>query len=300
MVLLVQVRASMYPTAISYLVKTYGEATLGSTTGFMFIACGVTNLLVYPSTLLVNLALGGDVRPLLAVIGAVPTIPHILAAKRLARYRAGVGSHFPPVWMNMMAAVKASPMHRWGIATGSGTRRCPICLSSPMARPIELSCTHVLCSGCATKMSGAGMRKCPICRHPHLLDPKTLRQRQDTWRHDYSKWRQGKGQGAKGQFSAIRAPAAIRSPLTRGGDSNRGHASEAGASLLVRGLDLAIVSTTRGAGGARRLDLASSSLKAAGPSAASARMSGRGIPGQTAPRLRSTATKLECVECMEC
>jgi hypothetical protein len=47
-------------------------------------------------------------------------------------------------------------------------------------------------------MAGARMRKCPLCRHPQLLDPKALKQRNATWREAYGGWRRGHGQGARG------------------------------------------------------------------------------------------------------
>ena len=97
-------------------------------------------------------------------------------------------------------------------------------------RCIELSCTHVMCYGCATKMAGAGMRKCPICRHPHLLDPKLLAERKDAWRSAYGGWRQGNKRGAVGEISSIQtvsvAEVYAQYRITGGSD-------------LVRALDLA-------------------------------------------------------------
>eukprot|EP00966_Prymnesium_polylepis_P041234 956693-Prymnesium_polylepis.1 len=83
----------------------------------------------------------------------------------------------------------------------------PFVWAQPHGKPgkklIELSCTHCLCDGCASKMSDSGMRKCPICRHPHLLDPMILKMRSSAWRSAYAGWRSGAARGAVGEVVAI-------------------------------------------------------------------------------------------------
>jgi len=218
------VRASMYPTCIGYLAKTFGDKTLGATTGFTFVACGIMNLTVYPLSLLVNGGFDGDVLPVLAALCVLPTLPMVLVTRKLSFLKAGM-MPFPRPWMQIMDGVHKSEMTYWG---SKQTAKCPICMARPMKRPIELSCTHILCSGCATKMAGAGMRKCPICRHPHLLDPKVLAERSAAWREAYGGWRQGKMRGAAGEINSIRTPTVA------------GRNVNVDGSLNVRALDLAI------------------------------------------------------------
>jgi len=216
------VRAGMYPTAIGYLAKTFGDKTLGKTTGFMFVACGVTNLAVYPLSVITNVGLAGDVRPVLAALCVLPIVPHLLIVWRLGFLRAGMGP-FDARWKAIMHEVQRSTLveRQWS--------QCPICMARPMKKPMELSCTHVLCSGCASKMSGAGMQKCPICRHPHLLDPKMLKERHMAWREAYGGWRQGKVKGAAGEVTASRKPTPAKPPLPY-----------STTSLLISALDLAV------------------------------------------------------------
>ena len=241
------VRASMYPTCIGYLAKTFGERTLGATTGFMFVSCGVVNLGVYPLSLVVNNVFDGDVRPVLATLCVLPTLPMLMAVRRLGLLKAGI-MPFPRPWMKIMEGVHKSEMTYWGLKE---TAMCPICMMRPMRRPIELSCTHILCSGCATKMAGAGMEKCPVCRHPHLLDPKLLAERSTVWREAYGSWRQGKMRGAEGEVTSIRKPTVT------------GHHTSVDGSLLVRALDLA-VSTAKPTNSGRQSGKASFMKKFAG------------------------------------
>jgi len=225
-------RAGMYPTAIGYLAKTFGDATLGASTGFMFCACGCANLLVYPLSLVANERFGGDVRPILALLAALPLLPQLFVVHRLAALKAGLWK-FPQQWKGLMKDVRKSEMHRWGSA-----RSCPVCMERMKwgtTRVIELSCTHVICAACATKMSGAGFRKCPICRHPHLLDPKLLKLRSEAWRTAYAGWRQGKVRGAAGEFSSI-----ADRPSSSG---KRGETIRGDASPLLHALDLASMVT---------------------------------------------------------
>ena len=75
------------------------------------------------------------------------------------------------------------------------------------------------------------MAKCPVCRHPHLLDPRLLKERGEAWRKAYGNWRQGKVRGAAGETSSI-SRALSRTP--------RREELPPGETQLVRALDLAL------------------------------------------------------------
>ena len=216
------VRACMYPTSIGYLAKTFGERTLGSTTGAMFVLMGFSNLATYPLSVLANSVFAGDVRPVMLAVCVLPLPIHLFVVYRLSLLKANI-LPFPPRWTKVMAEVRTSELHRWG-----GTHSCPVCIQ-PIKRPIELSCTHVLCMECATRMSDHQFRKCPVCRHPHLLDPKLLKERSAAWRSAYGEWRSGKVRGAIGEVGSITR---ARAP----GQSSIQHATH--KSDLVRALDL--------------------------------------------------------------
>lgn len=227
------VRAGLYPVAIGYLACIFGDTNLGSLTGFMFMGFGVANLGIYPLMLATNSpAIGGDVRPAIALLAVAPTIVQLLVVRRLSKLKAGLSYLFGKPWGDLMDGVRKSPLQRWG-----GTLACPICMdpfawATPGGRGkklIELGCTHVMCRDCAAKMAGVGMQKCPICRHPQLLDPKVLAARSEAWRSAYGAWRQGRDCGATGEMSSINSPS---EPKEHG-------AGVARISAHLRGLDLA-------------------------------------------------------------
>ena len=137
-----------------------------------------------------------------------------------------------------MAEVRTSELHRWG-----GTHSCPVCIQ-PIKQPIELACTHVLCAGCAGKMSDHHFRKCPVCRHPHLLDPKLLKERSAAWRSAYGEWRAGKVRGAIGEVGSI-----TRLKVMKEQPSQEQRATRAGESALMRALDLAEACGSEGKAG---------------------------------------------------
>jgi len=122
----------------------------------------------------------------------------------------------------------------------TANQMCPICMDS-MLRPIQLSCTHILCTPCAAKCSTAGMQACPVCRHPHLLDPQLLQERRAEWRSAYGNWRLGRAKGAVGELSSIAVP--------NGSDVSGNHQGSA----LVHALDLADVRIHDAQGTAARL-----------------------------------------------
>ena len=96
-VLMAATRCGMYPTAIGYLATTYGDKTLGSCCGFMFVLIGLSNLLVYPLSLISNSLLGGNVTPVLLGLCVVPTLPQLFVVARLSRLKAGIAP-FPREW----------------------------------------------------------------------------------------------------------------------------------------------------------------------------------------------------------
>ena len=61
---------------------------------------------------------------------------------------------------------------------------CPVCIEA-LSSPVELSCGHSLCGGCAGRCGAAGHRHCPVCREPHLLNPDELKARSAEWRSEY-------------------------------------------------------------------------------------------------------------------
>ena len=106
------------------LVKTFGEKTLGATTGFMLFGCGVFNLLVYPLSLTANTFLGGDLRPIFCGLAVVPAVAHLIVVRRLGQLKAGLMPQvFNKTWVELMDAVRNSNLHRWGT-----TKSCPICM----------------------------------------------------------------------------------------------------------------------------------------------------------------------------
>jgi len=113
------------------------------------------------------------------------------------------------------------------------SEQCPICLGV-MEQPMVLTCSHALCTTCATVCSASGHSRCPVCRHPHLLDPKLLNERREKWRAAYGGWRRGACSGAVGEVASIVTP--------RRSKSDRGHD---GHSFCAGDLAHAAVATRR-------------------------------------------------------
>jgi len=151
-----------------------------------------------------------------------------IVSKYLSKHYRPVLGVIGPVTAEMAAAVAADASTPLSAPCPSKKEACPICLD-PLNQSIKLSCSHVLCAPCASKCSFAGIQRCPVCRHPHLLDPKLLRERRAAWRADYGGWRMGNVKGAKGEFVSIASPSG-ESPKKRDGTSS---------SALIWALDLA-------------------------------------------------------------
>ena len=84
---------------------------------------------------------------------------------------------------------------------------CPICLQTDVgASLLTLSCGHALCSDCSKSSAAAGHAACPLCRQPHLLDSEKLKERKDTYREDYGKWRLGGHKGSFGELADLSNP----------------------------------------------------------------------------------------------
>jgi len=90
----------------------------------------------------------------------------------------------------------------------TATNPCPVCLCV-VQDSVELSCSHRICKSCSAKCCEAGHQSCPVCRHPHLLDPKRLKDRSQAWREKYGSWRAGQLEGAVGEFCSIYTPKGV-------------------------------------------------------------------------------------------
>ena len=148
-----------------------------------------------------------------------PTAESAASTAVLCDAGAGIGAGEASIWV---LADASAPMP-------APLLTCPVCLDPMRSDAITLSCSHVLCSPCATKCSGAGHARCPVCRHPHLLDPAVLRERRAKWRSAYSDWRQGKARGAAGELSSIAQPAKMLSALDLAGAPRAGLAKKPAA-----------------------------------------------------------------------
>jgi len=124
------------------------------------------------------------------------------------------------------SAVSATNGHTAPAGTSSATMpsSCPICLG-PMWQPIELTCSHALCTSCASDCNDSGHERCPICRHPHLLDPTLLSLRRQSWRDAYGGWRRGASSGAVGEVSSVVLPRRFNAGTSHNG-SHSWHAGD--------------------------------------------------------------------------
>jgi hypothetical protein len=80
---------------------------------------------------------------------------------------------------------------------------CAICVGT-LSRPVELGCGHTFCWVCLANAPRS--HACPLCHVVHILDPKTLRERRDSYRQGYRAWRQGKAFGARGEVGNVKRP----------------------------------------------------------------------------------------------